>query len=161
MPDVSPPYHGQCACGTVRYTLGQPPLFLHACHCTDCQRLSGGPFGLTMVVVQADLHFLSGELTTTAIRGGSGALKTAFRCKACGSNVYGRSQSMPGCASLRPGTLIDVSWFTPQAHIWTRSRQHWVQLPPDVPAFDEHYDRAAVWPLESLQRLSAALAASS
>ena len=107
-----------------------------------------------MIVVRTDLAFESGELTTTTITGGSGARKTAFRCKACGSNLYGLSESMPGCASLRPGTLSDVSWFTPQAHIWTRYRQAWVRLPPGVPAFDEAYDRDQVWPASSLKRLA-------
>ena len=35
---------GGCACRTVRYKLTASPLIVHACHCRDCQRLTGGPF---------------------------------------------------------------------------------------------------------------------
>ena len=35
---------GGCACRTIRYKLTNSPLIVHACHCRDCQRLTGGPF---------------------------------------------------------------------------------------------------------------------
>jgi hypothetical protein len=35
---------GGCACRAVRYRLTESPLIVHACHCRDCQRLTGGPF---------------------------------------------------------------------------------------------------------------------
>ncbi|WP_413877270.1 hypothetical protein [Albidovulum sp.] len=33
---------GHCTCGRVRYRLIDRPLFVHACHCTWCQRETGG-----------------------------------------------------------------------------------------------------------------------
>jgi len=35
---------GGCACGAVRYRLTAPPLIVHACHCRDCQKLTGSAF---------------------------------------------------------------------------------------------------------------------
>ena len=32
---------GGCACGTIRYQLLDKPMFVHCCHCDDCQRLTG------------------------------------------------------------------------------------------------------------------------
>jgi hypothetical protein len=29
-------YHGRCSCGEVRYRLTSGPMFVHACHCTEC-----------------------------------------------------------------------------------------------------------------------------
>ena len=113
-----------------------------------------------MIIARSDLTLSSHALDTTTIYGGSGARKTAYRCQSCGSNLYGLSESMPGCASLRPGTLNDSSWFTPLAHIWTQSKQAWVQLPPGVPAFKQAYDRERVWPQASLQRLDRILSGS-
>jgi hypothetical protein len=49
---------GGCACGTTRYKLTAAPLIVHACHCRDCQRLSGGAFALNVWIekrfVEAD-----------------------------------------------------------------------------------------------------------
>ena len=32
---------GGCACGAVRYRLASAPLFVHCCHCLNCQRQTG------------------------------------------------------------------------------------------------------------------------
>jgi hypothetical protein len=53
------------------------------------------------------------------------------------------------------GTLDDP--LPPDVHIYTRSKLPWVGLPPDVPAFEEYYDVAKLWPAESLARRRAIL----
>jgi hypothetical protein len=35
---------GGCSCGAVRYALTRDPMIVHACHCRDCQRVSGSVF---------------------------------------------------------------------------------------------------------------------
>jgi hypothetical protein len=42
-------------------------------------------------------------------------------------------------------------------HIYIRSKQPWIVLPPAVPAFEAYYDAKALWPAESLARRKAAL----
>jgi hypothetical protein len=41
---------GGCHCGALRYTMAMPPRWIHACHCTDCQRHTGSAFGLVAAV---------------------------------------------------------------------------------------------------------------
>jgi hypothetical protein len=57
------------------------------------------------------------------------------------------------------GTLDEPARFPPQAHIYMRSKQPWLKLPPEVPAFDGYYNATKIWPAESLQRYEAAKAA--
>lgn len=38
------PMEGGCSCGRVRYRLERPPLIVHCCHCTGCQRETGSAF---------------------------------------------------------------------------------------------------------------------
>ena len=53
---------GGCACGAVRYALTAEPLIVHACHCTDCQRLTGGPFVINAWIEKTEVGLLSGSL---------------------------------------------------------------------------------------------------
>jgi hypothetical protein len=52
---------------------------------------------------------------------------------------------VPGGASypnrnIKPGTLDDTSWLTPATHFWTRSAQHWVEIPESATAHDTQPD---------------------
>ncbi len=38
---MNTPREGGCACGSVRYRLTPDPLFVHCCHCVNCQRQTG------------------------------------------------------------------------------------------------------------------------
>ena len=60
---------GGCACGAARYRLAAVPLFVHCCHCLDCQRQSGGAFVLNALIDAVNTPLLSGSL----LRNGSSA----------------------------------------------------------------------------------------
>nr|WP_216364771.1 hypothetical protein [Rhodanobacter glycinis] len=53
---------------------------------------------------------------------------------------------------VRVGTLDDPDRFPPDIHIFTASKQSWVQLSAEVPVMAEHYDREQCWPEASLER---------
>ena len=38
---------GQCRCGATRIEASGPPLITMACHCTGCQRMTGGAYSLS------------------------------------------------------------------------------------------------------------------
>jgi len=144
---------GRCSCEAVRYEVAGEPLFTHACHCTMCQRRSGGAFGLSMLIEPEQLRITQGELTPFEIRADSGNLKVNYFCARCGTMIYNMAPARPGIVVLRPGTLDDTSRVRPQAHIWMKSRQPWVNPGDGAPCFDLMYDREQVWPQASLQRL--------
>jgi hypothetical protein len=58
---------------------------------------------------------------------------------------------------LRVGTLDEASRLAPDVHIYTKSKVPWVQLPEDVPAFEEFYDFQKVWTKEADERRYAAM----
>ena len=55
------PQRGACLCGALVYSLGEEPLTLYACHCTDCQRQAGSSFALSMIVRRATLEVVVGR----------------------------------------------------------------------------------------------------
>jgi len=126
-------------CGAIRYRVAEEPLTLYACHCTDCQRHTGGSFALSMIVRRDALAILRGEpvpYESTA----EGRTRRGRFCAACATRLWGEPSRLPQIRVLRPGTLDDTSWIVPVAHIWTRSRQPWVRLPEDAVAFDTQPD---------------------
>ncbi|KAL3961930.1 hypothetical protein ACCO45_003453 [Purpureocillium lilacinum] len=62
------PMHGGCACGHVRYQLRLPPILVHCCHCTDCQRQLGSAFAIN-AIVETDALVLVSDPTEPAAAG--------------------------------------------------------------------------------------------
>jgi hypothetical protein len=52
---------GGCACGSIRYQLLDKPMFVHCCHCDDCQRLTGSAFVLNAIIETQAIKLLSGK----------------------------------------------------------------------------------------------------
>ena len=102
---------------------------MYACHCTDCQSLSGGAFGIGVVVPDAAFT-LEGTPRLVQRVLGSGAIGTRWICPECGVWICGNARPDPGGKRvLRGGTFDDTSWLRPTAHFWTRSAQPWVVFP--------------------------------
>lgn len=147
---------GRCACEAIHYEVTGEPLFTHACHCTQCQRRSGAAFCMSMLLEARQLNITQGKTATFEIASDSGNMKVLHFCGNCGIMVFGHTVSQPNILFFRPGTLDDTSRIKAQAHIWVRSKQPWLVLPGDVPCFETMYDRASVWPEESLRRFEVA-----
>jgi hypothetical protein len=60
--------------------------------------------------------------------------------------------SGPVVTFVRVGTLDNPDLLPPDIHIFTRSKQPWLVLPPGAVAVEEYYEREQVWPAQSLAR---------
>ena len=52
---------GGCLCGEVRFQITASPLAAYYCHCTMCQRATGGPFSTSATVPIEALAITKGE----------------------------------------------------------------------------------------------------
>jgi hypothetical protein len=147
---------GRCACGEVRYRLTSEPLFVHCCHCLNCQRQTGSAF-VVNVLIEADLvELLAGDPQPVAVPREGGKKQKIWRCPTCQVALFSQYTS-PRVRFVRAGTLDDPASVAPDVHIFTRSKLPWVTLPEGVPAFPVYYDTKKLWPPSSLERLAAAL----
>ena len=147
---------GGCACGAVRYRLTSEPMFVHCCHCLNCQRQTGSAFVINLLIEADRVELLSGEPEPVDVPRDDGCAQRIHRCPACQVAVfseYGR----PEVRFVRGGTLDEPSRVAPDVHIFTRSKLPWVTLPEGVPAVEVYYDSKALWPPESLERLRAVM----
>ncbi|OLE01352.1 MAG: aldehyde-activating protein [Actinobacteria bacterium 13_1_20CM_4_69_9] len=145
---------GGCACGAVRYRLASEPLFVHCCHCLNCQRQTGSAFVVNVLIEADRVELLEGEPEPVAVPRSGGKKQKIWRCAACQTALYSEYTS-PRVRFVRAGTLDDPSSVAPDVHIFTRSKLPWLTLPESVPAFNVYYDTEKLWPEESLARLEA------
>jgi hypothetical protein len=145
---------GGCACGAVRYRLTSGPMFVHCCHCLNCQRQTGSAFVINLLIEADRVELLAGEPEPVDVPRDDGSTQRIHRGPACGVAVYSEYGS-PEVRFVRGGTLDEPSNVAPDVHIFTRSKLPWVTVPEDVPAVEVYYDSKALWPAESLERLRA------
>ena len=148
-------FEGGCACGELRYRLASGPMFVHCCHCRDCQRQTGSAFVINALIETDRVEKLSGETEGIAVPTDSGRPHVIHRCPNCKIAVWSHYGGVQKLSFIRVGALDDPSALTPDVHIYTRSKLPWVTLPPGVPAFEAYYDSKKLWPPESLARRKA------
>jgi hypothetical protein len=147
---------GGCACGGVRYRLTSDPLFVHCCHCLNCQRQTGSAFVVNLLIEADRIELLGAEPQGVDAPRDDGSSQRIFRCPTCQVAVYSE-YGRPEVRFVRGGTLDEPRDVTPDVHIFARSKVGWVRLPDSAPAFEVYYDRNELWPAESLERLDAVL----
>ncbi len=143
---------GGCACRKIRYKLTASPLIVHACHCRDCQRITGSAF---VINIWIEKKFVEAGAAAKSFRlsGGSGQHHDVFFCGTCGTYLWSEYGAPSKSLFVRAGTLDTPQAVRPDVHIYTRSKLPWLDLPKGVPAFKSFYKIDKVWPAESKARL--------
>ena len=146
---------GGCTCGEVRYRLTRPPMVVHCCHCRWCQRETGTAFALNAMVEADCVKLLRGQPELVDTPSNSGKGQQIARCPYCHIAVWSHYAGAGALLCfIRVGTLDNPDAFPPDIHIYTASKQPWVILPPDTPAFEEYYRRSKQLSKDCLERLA-------
>lgn len=149
---------GRCTCGTIRYRLTDRPLFTHACHCTWCQRETGGPHALN-AMIESDRLDVTGPVELVMTPSDSGRGQEIARCPTCRVALYSHyAGAGRAIAFVRVGTLDDPGLCPPDIHIFTSTKLPWYRIPDGAVAVPEYYDRDQHWPDWALARRAARMA---
>jgi len=147
---------GSCSCGAVQYRLTSGPMFVHCCHCKDCQRQTGSAFVLNALIEAGHVES-TGETDAVPMPTDSGAAHVIHRCPTCKIALWSTYGGRTKLRFVRVGTLDEPAALPPDVHIYTRSKLPWVRLPEGAPAFEVYYDSSKLWPAESLARRKAVM----
>jgi len=152
---------GGCACGATRYRLTNSPMIVHACHCRDCQRVTGTAFAVNLWIERKFVETSGAEPVGFSVpAGSSGKPHDVFRCATCGTAVWNKYHAAPGDTLLVcGGSLDDPAAITPDVHIFTRSKVPWLELPSGAKAFPAFYKFDELWSPASLARWKEVVAA--
>jgi hypothetical protein len=125
-----------CACGQLRIRTEGEPRIVSSCHCLACQRRTGSLFGANAFFGREQVR-VEGESSTFRRQGDSGAW-LAFRfCPKCGSTVFWENERLADIVSVAVGAFADPQFAAPVRTVWTRSKHHWLEFPPDMPHHPE------------------------
>lgn len=123
-----------CHCKQLSYRFTGQPECCYTCHCTDCQRASGSAFTSNMIVDLADISLISGDVLEIDYSHKSEQLRVSC-CRNCATDLFLYFKSRPSTATILTGTFLQQDWFSPVAHIWTRSAVSWLKLDDELPCF--------------------------
>ena len=123
---------GGCLCGGVRYEVDGPLAPIQLCHCGQCRKAQGGPFGSNVLVARTAFRLLQGEWLLREFRASPGRRRVF--CAACGSPLFSQRDDAPEGLRLRAGTLDgDGPGLTIGFHIQTASKAAWWRIDDGLP----------------------------
>ena len=96
-------------CGRVKMRVTQAPLMSMACHCRGCQRLTSGPYSLSLMLQKSGFD-IEGATEIGALH--KPDMQHHF-CVYCKNWVYSDGQRIPGLVNFRATMLEDPSWVRP------------------------------------------------
>lgn len=117
----------RCSCGAVTLSLPESSKLVVACHCIDCQRRTGAPFGVG-AFYPTEAVIVSGtakEFTRVATSGGK--VHTYF-CPNCGSTVYWKATNLPTLIGVAVGAIADPKFPGPVRSVFEQSKHAWVDI---------------------------------
>lgn len=121
---------GSCLCGAIRYTVRAAVTELRACHCTNCQKISGAGGTVNALVATKDFEIVKGAPKRYTKTADSGRVLHRYFCGDCGSGIYSQRDVTPERVVVRAGAFDNPPPMKLTAHIWTRSARPWDMIDP-------------------------------
>lgn len=103
------PLSAACICGRVKMRVTEAPIITMACHCRGCQKLTSGPYSLTLMVPASGFE-VEGE---TEIGGEHRAESVHRFCVHCKNWLFTTGVAGGQFVNFRPTMLDDVRWVQP------------------------------------------------
>lgn len=117
----------RCVCGDLIVALPGPTKAVAACHCRQCQRRTGSPFGVAAYYEAREVT-VTGPTKTFVRQGQSGAELTFSFCPRCGSNVFWSSSAHPLRLGIAVGSIADPTFPRPKNSLWEEAMHPWVSM---------------------------------
>lgn len=125
---------GGCACGAIRFRVTAPFIATGACHCTDCQKASGGGPNYVALVPKGALEVTGGEAKYYIRKGDSGGEARRAFCPDRGTPLWSEPEHLP-FIPVKTGALDEGADLKPAMHIYTKSAPAWHVIDSTLPCF--------------------------
>lgn len=127
---------GGCHCGNIRYDAEIDPARIGICHCTDCQKLTGTAYRVSVRTPAAQVRFTGGEPNFYVKVAHSGARRAHAFCPNCGAPIYATNEDDRSFLTLRVGGIDQRQELMPVRQAWCGSALPWAQDLTDIPGIE-------------------------
>ncbi|SMR82296.1 Uncharacterized conserved protein [Aliiroseovarius halocynthiae] len=121
--------NGSCLCGAITFSTNATPKAVSMCHCSQCQKQSGGIWASAHV--PEDKLTISGDVTWFDA---SGVAKRGF-CGTCGSFLFWKAHD-EDLISFALGAVDGPTGLTLEKHIFTADKGDYYQISDGLPQQD-------------------------
>lgn len=123
---------GRCHCGAISFSATIDAARVMACHCTDCQVLSGAPFRAVVAAPIGQFH-LSGTPKSYVKVAESGNRRAQMFCPECATPLYATAPENATSVVIRLGCVDQRSQLRPSVQIWQHSALPWLAELGSIP----------------------------
>lgn len=128
---------GSCLCGAVRFAVDGRVSPLQYCHCTRCQKATGGPYMAAVAARTEHVRWLAGaeliERCELPVREEPPPYRRDF-CRRCGAPVPIVDPERP-FAVILAGSLDGRPELTPFRRIFVACNPPWYEIRDELPQF--------------------------
>jgi hypothetical protein len=125
-----------CCCGSLRAEALAEPAVVATCHCTECQRRTGAPFGVVAFFQKEQIR--TEGPSKLYVRDGQQGRKVWFHfCPDCGTTVYWHADLAPDLIGAAAGAFADPSFPKPTFSVWEATRHPWVDFRHQLERFPQ------------------------
>ena len=116
--------NGDCHCGKISISAKIDKNAVRACHCTDCQKMSGAPLR-AIAVTSVNKISIKGKPKEYIKISDSGNKRIQAFCGNCGTQLFATDLNRK-LFNLRTGFLKQKDILEPKEHVFTKSSLKWV-----------------------------------
>ena len=128
-------------CGAVRFEVDEPLVSSGYCHCTRCQRRTGGASSAQARIDGRTFRLLRGDDLVKCWAHPEGGFEKCF-CRECGAHLFSRDPDDPAQMSIRLGAFDADPGVRPSWRTYVAYAAVWEPIPDDgLERFDEGKER--------------------
>ena len=121
---------GSCLCGAIRYSIDAEVKELRACHCRNCQKVSGAQGTVNAILPSSAFKITHGKPKRYTAVADSGRTLHRYFCGDCGAGVFSQREANPEMVVVRAGSFDNPGDMKITANIWTGSARPWAYIDP-------------------------------
>lgn len=116
--------NGNCHCGNINIQAKVKKSEVRACHCTDCQKMSGAPVRAVAIAPAEEIK-ITGKPREYIKKADSGNKRIQAFCPDCGTQLFATDMERK-LFNLRTGFLEQRNELKPETHVFTSSGLNWM-----------------------------------
>jgi hypothetical protein len=115
-----------CACRQLQAEADGEPIIVSMCHCTECQRRTGSPFGVGAWYPKEKVR-IRGE-AKTFVRPVENRTVTNHFCPNCGGTMLWEASKRQGLIGVAVGMFGEPEFPPPHRSIYENTKHRWLEF---------------------------------